>query len=141
MTVDSPVEVDGATAASIPERLTSRPPAESRLTGKVLFLLAGLAALAALATNIILPAFPKIGEGLGVSAQELGLTLSSFFIAFAFGQLLAGPLSDRFGRRWLVLAGLAIFSAGSILYAFANTLPLLVLGRVIQAFGASAASV
>src|SRR5215211_4313761 len=106
MTVDSPVEVDGATAASIPERLTSRPPAESRLTGKVLFLLAGLAALAALATNIILPAFPRIGDGLGVSAQELGLTLSSFFIAFAFGQLLAGPLSDRFGRKWLVLGGL-----------------------------------
>jgi DHA1 family bicyclomycin/chloramphenicol resistance-like MFS transporter len=141
MTADSPVEVDGATAASIPERLTSRPPAESRLTGKVLFLLAGLAALAALATNIILPAFPRIGDGLGVSAQELGLTLSSFFIAFAFGQLLAGPLSDRFGRRWLVLAGLAVFSAGSIVCAFAGTLPLLVLGRVIQALGASAASV
>ena len=141
MTADSPVGVDGATAASIPERLISGPSDESRLTGKVLFLLAGLAALAALATNIILPAFPRIGDGLGVSAQELGLTLSSFFIAFAFGQLLAGPLSDRFGRRWLVLAGLAIFSAGSILCAFAGTLPLLILGRVIQALGASAASV
>jgi DHA1 family bicyclomycin/chloramphenicol resistance-like MFS transporter len=141
MTADSPGGVDGATAASIPERLISGPSDESRLTGKVLFLLAGLAALAALATNIILPAFPRIGDGLGVSAQELGLTLSSFFIAFAFGQLLAGPLSDRFGRRWLVLAGLAIFSAGSILCAFAGTLPLLILGRVIQALGASAASV
>jgi MFS transporter, DHA1 family, multidrug resistance protein len=141
MRADSPGGVDGATAASIPERLISGPSDESRLTGKVLFLLAGLAALAALATNIILPAFPRIGDGLGVSAQELGLTLSSFFIAFAFGQLLAGPLSDRFGRRWLVLAGLAIFSAGSILCAFAGTLPLLILGRVIQALGASAASV
>jgi DHA1 family bicyclomycin/chloramphenicol resistance-like MFS transporter len=69
------------------------------------------------------------------------LPRSSFFIAFAFGQLLAGPLSDRFGRRWLVLAGLAVFSAGSIVCAFAGTLPLLVLGRVIQALGASAASV
>jgi len=70
MTADSPVGVDGTTAASIPERLISGPSDESRLTGKVLFLLAGLAALAALATNIILPAFPRIGDGLGVSAQE-----------------------------------------------------------------------
>ena len=116
-------------------------PSERRLTGGILFLLAGLAALGALATNIILPAFPQIGAGLGVSSQELGLTLSSFFIAFAFGQLLAGPLSDRFGRRWLVLGGLAVFAAGSALCAFADTLSFLVLGRVIQAFGACAASV
>ena len=79
--------------------ITSSAPYERRLTGGVLFLLAGLAALGALATNIILPAFPRIGASLGVSSQELRLTLSSFFVAFAFGQLLAGPLSDRFGRK------------------------------------------
>jgi len=48
-------------------------PSERRLTGGILFLLAGLAALGALATNIILPAFPRIGAGLGVSSQELGV--------------------------------------------------------------------
>ena len=85
--------------------ITSSAPSERRLTGGVLFLLAGLAALGALATNIILPAFSRIGASLGVSPQELGLTLSSFFVAFAFGQLLVGPLSDRFGRKWLVLGG------------------------------------
>lgn len=116
-------------------------PSQRCLTGGTLFLLAGLAALGALATNIILPAFPRIGAGLGVSSQELGLTLSSFFVAFAVGQLLAGPLSDRFGRKWLVLGGLAVFAAGSVLCAFADTLSLLVLGRVIQALGACAASV
>jgi MFS transporter, DHA1 family, multidrug resistance protein len=112
-----------------------------RLTAGILFLLAGLAALGALATNIILPAFPRMGADLGVSSQELGLTLSSFFVAFAFGQLLVGPLSDRFGRRWLVLGGLAVFVSGSILCAFADTLSFLILGRVIQALGACAASV
>ena len=116
-------------------------PSERHLTGKILFLLAGLAALGALATNIILPAFPRIGAGLGVSSQELGLTLSSFFVAFAFGQILVGPLSDRFGRKWLVLGGLAVFVAGSVLCAFADTLSFLILGRVIQALGACAASV
>jgi len=124
-----------------PLSITPPPPSERRLTGGLLFLLAGLAALGALATNIILPAFPRIGAGLGVSSQELGLTLSSFFVAFAFGQLVVGPLSDRFGRKWLVLGGLAVFAAGSILCAFADSLSVLVLGRVIQALGACAASV
>lgn len=114
---------------------------ERPLTGGILFLLAGLAALGALATNIILPAFPRIGADLGVSARELALTLSSFFVAFAVGQLLVGPLSDRFGRRWLVLGGLAVFLAGSVLCALAGSLPVLILGRVIQALGACAASV
>lgn len=121
--------------------ITNSAPSERRLTGGILFVLAGLAALGALATNIILPAFPRVGASLGVSSQELGLTLSSFFVAFAFGQLLAGPLSDRFGRKCLVLGGLAVFAAGSVLCAFADTLSFLVLGRVIQAFGACAASV
>jgi DHA1 family bicyclomycin/chloramphenicol resistance-like MFS transporter len=112
-----------------------------RLTGGLLFLLAGLAAIGALATNIILPAFPRIGASLSVSLSELGLTLSSFFIAFALGQLLVGPLSDRFGRRWLVLGGLAVFAAGSVACAFADSLLVLVVGRVIQALGACAASV
>ena len=121
--------------------ITKLAPSERRMTGGILFLLAGLAALGTLATNIILPAFPRIGVSLGVSSQELGLTLSSFFVAFAFGQLLAGPLSDRFGRKWLVLGGLAVFAAGSVLCAFADTLSFLVFGRVIQALGACAASV
>ena len=121
--------------------ITKLAPSERRMTGGILFLLAGLAALGTLATNIILPAFPRIGASLGVSLQELGLTLSSFFVAFAFGQLLVGPLSDRFGRKWLVLSGLAVFTAGSVLCASADTLSFLVLGRVIQALGACAASV
>jgi MFS transporter, DHA1 family, multidrug resistance protein len=121
--------------------ITNPAPSERQLTGGILFLLAGLAALGALATNIILPAFPRIGASLDVSSQELGLTLSSFFVAFAFGQLLIGPLSDRFGRKRLVLGGLAVFAAGSVLCALADTLSFLVLGRVIQALGACAASV
>lgn len=116
-------------------------PSERRLTGGTLFLLAGLAALGALATNIILPAFPRMGAELALSSPELGLLLSSFFVAFAVGQLAVGPLSDRFGRRSLVLGGIAIFAMGSIVCAFADTLSFLVLGRVIQALGACTASV
>lgn len=119
---------------------TNMPPA-SKLGGGILFILAGLSALGALATNIILPAFPQMGLDLGVPSRALGLALSSFFIAFAVGQLFVGPLSDRFGRRALVLGGLVVFVAGSIVCAMALSLPVLVTGRIVQALGACAASV
>ncbi|MFC4236911.1 multidrug effflux MFS transporter [Thalassospira xianhensis] len=122
---------------------SARPSATSgyRLSKGTVLPLAGLAALGTLATNIILPAFPGMAVSLDVSSRELGLTLSSFFVAFAVGQLLAGPLADHFGRKWLVLGGLAVFAAGSIVCAVADSLSFLVFGRVIQAFGACAASV
>ena len=115
--------------------------AQKALTGELLFLLAGLAALGALATNIILPAFPDMAVALGTSVIDLSATLSSFFVAFAVGQLFVGPLSDRFGRKWLVLAGLLAFVIGSAICAFASTLPPLIGGRVVQALGVCATSV
>jgi DHA1 family bicyclomycin/chloramphenicol resistance-like MFS transporter len=142
MTMSS-AEARGATVAipeSVQEAVTTAPSGR-RVTGGFLFLLAGLAALGALATNIILPAFPRIGAELAISSPELGLLLSSFFVAFALGQLGVGPLADHFGRKPLVLGGLAIFAVGSVVCALAGTLPVLVLGRIIQALGACAASV
>lgn len=126
--------------------LSERPlPTESNdprsLTAGVLFLLAALAALGALATNIILPAFPAMGADLGVSVRDLGATLSSFFLAFALGQLFVGPLSDRFGRQRLVVIGLVVFSVGSLVCAAASTLPQLIGGRIVQALGVCATSV
>jgi len=115
--------------------------AAREVTGDVVLLLAGLAAIGTLATNIILPAFPRMGAELGLSGAQLGLLLSSFFLTFALGQLVVGPLSDRYGRRSLVLGGLVTFVAGSLVAALAGSFWLLVLGRVIQAMGACAASV
>lgn len=115
--------------------------AERPLTGELLLLLAGLAALGSLATNIILPAFPSMGADLGTSVKDLSATLGSFFVAFAVGQLFVGPLSDRFGRRPLVLCGLVVFMAGSGICALAADLPQLIVGRVVQALGVCATSV
>jgi DHA1 family bicyclomycin/chloramphenicol resistance-like MFS transporter len=112
-----------------------------RLTGGTLALLAGLSAIGTLSTTIILPSFPAMARDFGVTTRELGLALSSFFVAFAIGQLFAGPLSDRFGRQRLVLGGLVVFAAGCILCALAPSFPLLILGRVVQALGVCAASV
>ena len=118
-------------------------PAESTqsLSGELLVMLAGLAALGSLATNIILPAFPSMGAELGASVKDLSSTLSTFFVAFALGQLFVGPLSDRFGRKPLVVCGLCVFVVGSAVCAFATSLPQLIVGRVIQALGVCATSV
>jgi MFS transporter, DHA1 family, multidrug resistance protein len=119
----------------------ARMQADASLSPGGLALLAGLAALGALATNIMLPGFPDMAADFGVLPRDLAWTLSSFFIAFAFGQLLVGPLSDGFGRAPFVLGGLAVFVVGSLVSVFAPSLPTLIVGRVIQALGACAASV
>lgn len=122
----------------LPEGLNTE---EQQLTGKIIALLAGLSAIGILSTNIILPAFPDIGKQLGVSSRELGLTLSSFFITFALAQLVVGPLADRFGRKKLVLGGLAVFIVGTVVGGLASSLEMLITGRVIQALGVCAAAV
>lgn len=115
--------------------------AATRLGGGHLALLSGLAALGALATNIMLPAFPDMALAFDVGPRDLAWTLSSFFIAFALGQLVVGPLTDAVGRRGPVLIGLVIFALGSLICALAPGLPVLVAGRVIQALGACATAV
>ncbi len=114
---------------------------ERPLTRSTLFLLAGLSALGALATNIILPSLPSMGKDLGLTAPELALLLSGFFMPFAIGQVLVGPLSDRFGRRGIVLGGIILFVTGSLVCVFAEGLDALIIGRVFQGFGACASSV
>lgn len=121
--------------------MQQQPEVERQLSGELLLLLAGLAALGSLATNIILPAFPSMGADLGTSVKDLSATLGTFFLAFAVGQLFVGPLSDRFGRRPLVLCGLVVFMAGSGVCALASNLPQLIVGRIVQALGVCATSV
>ena len=121
--------------------MKQHPEKETQLTGELLLLLAGLAALGALATNIILPAFPDMARELGTSVKDLSATLGTFFVAFAIGQLFVGPLSDRFGRQWLVLSGLIVFVIGSAICILAANLPQLVIGRIVQALGVCATSV
>lgn len=111
------------------------------LTAGRLMLLASLAALGALATNIMLPAFPAMARDLGVAPGDMAWVLSSFFVTFAVGQLFVGPLADAFGRAPFVLGGLAVFVTGSVICALAPSLPVLIAGRAVQAVGACAASV
>jgi DHA1 family bicyclomycin/chloramphenicol resistance-like MFS transporter len=103
--------------------------------------LAGLAATGTLATNILLPSLPQMAVSLKVSSAAVTSAITVFLAVFAVGQLVVGPISDRYGRRWPVLIGFAVFFAGSIWCALADDLPSLLTGRVIQAAGACATSV
>src|ERR1700676_3609532 len=103
--------------------------------------LAALAATGTLATNILLLSLPQMAASLKVSSAAVTSAITVFLAVFAFGQLVVGPISDRYGRRWPVLTGFAVFFAGSICCGLATDLPGLLAGRVIQAVGACATSV
>jgi MFS transporter, DHA1 family, multidrug resistance protein len=118
---------------------TARPEASS--TVLQIAVLAGLAATGTLATNILLPSLTQMAVSLKVSSAAVTSAITIFLAVFAVGQLVVGPISDRYGRRWPVLIGFAVFFAGSIWCGLATDLPSLLVGRVIQAAGACATSV
>jgi DHA1 family bicyclomycin/chloramphenicol resistance-like MFS transporter len=104
-------------------------------------ILGGLAAFGPMSIDMYLPALPTIGADLGADAGQVQLSLSLFFIGAAVGQMLYGPLSDRFGRRPLLFIGIAIYVATSLAAALAADIEQLIWFRGLQALGASAASV
>jgi len=74
-------------------------------------------AIAPLATDLYVPAFPRVADDLGGTATQVQLTLTTFFAGMALGQLVGGPVSDRRGRRGPLLAGLVVLSAASVVCA------------------------
>jgi DHA1 family bicyclomycin/chloramphenicol resistance-like MFS transporter len=99
------------------------------------------AAMGSLATNIFLPSLPAMAASLHVSSAAVTSAITVYLAILALGQLIVGPLSDRFGRRPLILIGFCLFVAGAIGCAFARDLSDLLIGRSIQASGGCAAFV
>ncbi len=121
--------------------ITAAPRPQVSSTFLQIAVLAALSATGTLATNILLPSLPQMAASLKVSSASVTSAITVFLAVFAVGQLAVGPISDRYGRRWPVLTGFAVFFAGSIWCALATDLPSLLSGRVIQAAGACATSV
>lgn len=107
---------------------------------RLLLLLALLTAFPPLSTDMYLPALPMLQELWGQPPAMLNLTLVSFFAAYCICLLVYGPLSDRFGRRRPLLAGIGLYVAASMLCAVAGNVTSLIVFRVFQAAGAASAS-
>lgn len=113
----------------------------STAPGGLVWLLGALAALGPLSIDMYLPSFPAIAEGFGTDVAAVELTLAAYLGGLAAGQFAYGPLSDRYGRRGPLLAGLGVYALGSFACAVAPTLGLLAAGRLVQALGGCAGMV
>ena len=111
-----------------------------RLEGTLRFLLilGGLSALGPLSIDMYLPALPRLAVDLGASDSTVQLTLTAFIVGLAVGQVVAGPLSDAYGRRVPLLIGLALYVVGSVAAAVSPDITLLIISRAVQAMGAAA---
>lgn len=115
---------------------------ESRLASLPFTVLLGvLFALTALGTDAWLPALPVAARALEAPVASMQLTVTTYFLGLAAGQLLWGPLSDRYGRKPVLLAGLALALLASAACAAAGSAATLVLARLAQGFGMSAGPV
>lgn len=107
----------------------------------LILVLGTLNALTPFTIDLYLPAFPEIAADLGVAVSRMSLTVSVYFIGFALGQILYGPLLDRFGRQRPIYAGLAVYILATVGCLTARSFEALLLFRFISALGGSAASV
>lgn len=96
-----------------------------------------LLGLNAFANDVLLPAFFAIALDLQIPVEAAQGLIPYFLIAAGFGQLLAGPMSDRYGRRPIMLTGLGLFVAGSLICGFADGLVSLRFGRILQGAGSA----
>jgi DHA1 family bicyclomycin/chloramphenicol resistance-like MFS transporter len=116
-----------------------------RMTSKryffLILILGSLTALAPFSIDMYLPGFPDIARSLHTSPENVALSLSSFFIGISAGQLLYGPLLDKYGRKPPLFAGLAVYIAASIGCYFSSSIEMLIAMRFLQAIGGCAASV
>ena len=104
------------------------------LSATVLGTIVLITAIAPLATDMYVPAFPLVGRDLLASATQVQLTLTTFFVGMALGQLIGGPVSDRIGRRMPLLVALGVLTVASAVCAYSPTIGVMMLARLVQGF-------
>jgi len=104
-----------------------------RLT--IILILGLLSAIGPFSIDMYLPGFPAIAKSLNTTVDRVAYTLASFFIGICFGQMLSGPLLDRFGRKRPLIIGMIIYIVASIGCALSPTIELLIVFRFLQALG------
>lgn len=119
---------------------TTDQPAQKRLGARgMIALIALLSAFVPLSTDLYLPALPTMGAQFNAAPNIINLTLMLFFITYSVGTLVWGPLSDKYGRRPVLLAGMTVYIIASVLCANAWNVYALIVFRVLQAAGGSTA--
>ncbi|WP_077692265.1 MULTISPECIES: Bcr/CflA family efflux MFS transporter [Nocardiopsis] len=120
-------------------------PPDTGGTGRIgtglLLVLGLLSAVAPLAMDLYLPAFPAMTEDLSASSTAIQATLTAFLVGLTAGHLVFGPLSDRFGRRWPLIAGAVLCVVAGAVAALAPTAGVLVAARLVQGLGGAAGMV
>ncbi|WP_196159633.1 multidrug effflux MFS transporter [Reinekea sp. G2M2-21] len=117
---------------------TTQPVVRGPSLPEFIALIALITSLVALSIDAMLPALPNIADDLSVvDYRQTQWVITSLIFGMSFGQLLFGPLSDAYGRRFGILSGIALFCVGSVVSMMATSLPMLLLGRVIQGIGVS----
>lgn len=105
---------------------------------RILAVLSTLMGFASISTDLYLPAMPVMGRAFHTDTGAIELTISGYLIGFSLGQLLWGPLGDRFGRRPTIAIGLLLFVIGSAGCALSGSAPVMIAWRIMQAVGACA---
>jgi DHA1 family bicyclomycin/chloramphenicol resistance-like MFS transporter len=103
--------------------------------------LAILMGFASISTDLYLPALPTMAKALRADSGAMEWTISAYLIGFSLGQLVWGPIGDKYGRRGPVAIGLVVFSIGSAGCALSTSAGQIVFWRIVQALGACAAVV
>ncbi|MHB8086754.1 MAG: multidrug effflux MFS transporter [Anaerolineaceae bacterium] len=116
-------------------------PTKQKIIGEkgLVILIALLSAFVPLSTDLYLPALPTMSAFFGVGPERTNLTLTLFFVFYALGTLIWGPLSDHFGRKPILATGLGIYIIASLGCVFAPSIDALIIFRIFQALGGSAA--
>jgi len=108
---------------------------------RTILILGALSAFGPLAIDFYLPAFPSMALAFGTDEKHVQLTLAAYFAGLSIGQLLYGPVADRFGRRLPLLVGVGLFTLASLACAYAPNLQWLIGARFVQALGGCAGMV
>ncbi len=117
------------------------PPTDTAPRRPSFWLLAALTVTGVVAIHVYTPVLPAVAADLRATDAQVQLSIMVFMLSFALSQLILGPLSDRFGRRPLVIAGLILYVGANVLCALAPTIEWLIAARAVQALGASTGGV
>jgi DHA1 family bicyclomycin/chloramphenicol resistance-like MFS transporter len=119
-----------------PDSTLHQSPVSDRQSLWTLAILSALMAFASISTDLYLPALPAMADALHADSGQVELTISGYLIGFSLGQLLWGPIGDRYGRRLPIALGLVLFIIGSAGCAMSGTADAMIVWRAVQAVGA-----